>query len=260
MTVTEDKYCFERELWAQGIISVAGVDEAGRGPLAGPVVAGAVILLPEAPIDGLDDSKKLSEKKRDILFDRIVAQSKAYGIGLKTPAEIDRHNILEASRLAMINALQQIQLTIQHVLIDGKPFRRFPFPFTAIIHGDSRSASIAAASILAKVTRDRLMLEFHKEFPAYNFARHKGYPTKAHLAALHEHGPCPIHRRSFQGVKEYFENFSKSYYNWKRAIESAPSRAELAKIGNSIARYAHTLPTRELDELRRLYQINRQKM
>ncbi len=200
----EQMLAYERELWASGLTHIAGVDEAGRGPLAGPVVAGAVILPLNCRIPELNDSKQLRESVREKLFEQIQHVAIAIGVGIREPADIDLHNIYQATRLAMIDAVAQLPVKPQHVLIDGKPFRTFPHPCTAIVKGDAKSASIAAASIIAKVTRDRIMQALHLQFPAYDFAQHKGYPTPAHFAALKQHGPSPVHRRSFRGVKEFF--------------------------------------------------------
>ena len=176
---------------------ICGVDEAGRGPLAGPVVAAAVIL-PDGYIpEGLNDSKKVSPKKREKLFDVIKEHALAYGIGMASPAEIDEINILNAAMLAMRRAIEAMEITPDLALVDGNVVRNFPVEGVAIIGGDAKSPSIAAASILAKVTRDRLCLEMDAEYPAYGFAGHKGYPTKAHMDAVREHGPSPIHRRTF---------------------------------------------------------------
>ncbi len=179
---------------------VAGVDEAGRGCLAGPVVAGAVILDENRPIHGLRDSKTLSEKKRNELFEQIREKALAYSVGITGAAEIDRINILQASLLAMEKAVLALRKRPDRVLIDGNSKTSLPIEQKAIVKGDSKCASIAAASIVAKVTRDRIMTEIEREYPGYGFSRHKGYPTKEHLSALRNLGPCPIHRKSFKGV------------------------------------------------------------
>lgn len=184
---------------------VAGVDEAGRGPLAGPVVAAAVVLDPARPIAGLADSKQLSANRRAVLAVEIRSRALAFGIAAATPAEIDTHNILQASLLAMRRAVAQLALTPQQVLVDGNRCPQLPMPVQAIIKGDSRVPAISAASILAKVHRDELMRALDQEFPDYGFAVHKGYPTAAHLQALHVYGPCPVHRRSFAPVRRALE-------------------------------------------------------
>ncbi|MBK1678786.1 ribonuclease HII [Rhodocyclus tenuis] len=181
---------------------VCGVDEAGRGPLAGPVVAAAVILDPARPIPGLNDSKKLSARRREALAVLIREQALAWAVAEASVEEIDRINILQASLLAMQRAVAALAVRPQLALIDGNRCPRLACPAEALVGGDGRSAPIAAASILAKTVRDELMLVMHARFPMYDFARHKGYPTAAHLAALREHGPCSEHRRSFAPVAQ----------------------------------------------------------
>lgn len=181
---------------------IAGVDEAGRGPLAGAVVAAAVILNPDKPIIGLADSKKLTEKQREALFILIQENALAFGIGRAEAEEIDRVNILQATFLAMQRAVAALPLTPHLALIDGNCSPKLPCKTKAIIGGDQTEPAISAASILAKVTRDREMLILDQQFPAYGFAKHKGYPTKDHMIALKQHGPCIIHRRSYAPVAE----------------------------------------------------------
>lgn len=193
-------YHFEQQARTRGYAQVAGIDEAGRGPLAGPVVAAAVILQPDLPLIGVNDSKKLTERQRERLFEQIKLQALAVGVGIVDAATIDRINILQATRQAMLEAVQQLALQPDMLLIDGITPIATQLPQQTIKQGDQRSASIAAASIIAKVTRDRLMLAYDQQFPQYGFARHKGYGSAAHLAALRSHGPCPIHRLSFGGV------------------------------------------------------------
>ena len=194
---------FERRLWKKGVSLVAGIDEAGRGPLAGPVVAAAAILLAEFPL-GLNDSKQLPEKVREELFKALTERGTliCYGVGIAEPAEIDRFNILQATYLAMQRAVAALAVLPEHLLIDGLPAPPFYRPQTAIVGGDAKSMSIAAASIIAKVTRDRIMRDWHGEFPQYDFYQNKGYGTPAHLESLQIHGPCPIHRRSFEPVAQ----------------------------------------------------------
>ena len=192
----------EDGLYAQGVQVICGVDEAGRGPLAGPVCAAAVILPPHLEIPGLDDSKKLTDKRRRELFPIIQEQAIAYGIGLASHEEIDEINILQATYLAMERALAQLTIRPDHVLIDGNRAKDFGLPVTTVVKGDSLSANIAAASVLAKVTRDELMEKMALEYPQYQFEIHKGYGTKAHYAALTEHGASPIHRMSF--LKKFY--------------------------------------------------------
>ncbi len=189
-------YEFEQDAVARGFSAVCGIDEAGRGPLAGNVVAAAVILPCGLVIPGLDDSKKLSEKKREALFD-IIRKESIYAIAWATPAEIDELNILNATMLAMRRAVNMLPQKADFALIDGNCSRGFDIPTQTVIGGDAKSMSIAAASILAKVTRDRQCLEMDAAYPAYGFAGHKGYPTKAHKQKVMELGPCPEHRRSF---------------------------------------------------------------
>ena len=192
-----DLWEIERGLIAQGVAPICGVDEAGRGPLAGPVCAAAVILPPELEIPGLNDSKKLTDKKRRALYDIIVEEAVSYGIAMASEQEIDEINILQATFNAMERAMDQLTVRPALALIDGNRERPFPVPVQTVVHGDGLSANIAAASILAKVTRDRYMEEMAERYPQYGFEIHKGYGTKAHYAALTEHGPCPIHRRTF---------------------------------------------------------------
>ena len=186
--------------WRAGLARVAGVDEAGRAPLAGPVVAAAVMLAPSARIDGLDDSKRLLPLERERLFGLIQARALAFAVGIVDVTTIDRVNILEATRLAMRTALDGLGAIPELVLTDFVSLRGLPCPQRNLVRGDQRSATVAAASIVAKVTRDRLMAELDGAYPQYGFARHKGYPTEQHRSALKKFGPCPLHRRTFQGV------------------------------------------------------------
>ncbi len=188
---------FEAEMRGQGFVRICGVDEAGRGPLAGPVYAAAVILPYGENIEGLNDSKKLSEKKREELFDIIIQKAVGYGIACAEVEEIEEINILNASFLAMRRAIEQISPLPDFALIDGNMVRNIPVRAKSVVKGDSLSASIAAASILAKVSRDRLLKEYDEKYPQYGFSKHKGYPTKAHYEAIEKFGPCPIHRLSF---------------------------------------------------------------
>lgn len=187
---------------------LAGVDEVGRGPLAGDVVTAAVILDPARPIAGLNDSKQLSEKKRLRLFDEIQDKALAFAIARCSVAEIDQHNILQASLLAMKKAVEALQPQPEYVLVDGNKLPRWHYPAEAVVKGDSRHPAISAASILAKVTRDREMEAFEQRYPGYGFAAHKGYPTRAHLDALESLGPCAIHRKSFAPVKAKLEQMT----------------------------------------------------
>ncbi|CDE18469.1 ribonuclease HII [Eubacterium sp. CAG:841] len=189
-------YEFENAAREKGFVNICGVDEAGRGPLAGNVVAGAVIMPQGLIIDGLDDSKKLSEKKREALYE-IITEKTIWSVAWATPAEIDAYNILGATMLAMKRAIEGLPQKADYALIDGNRAKGFDIPLETIVKGDSRSFSIAAASIIAKVTRDRQCLELDREYPEYGFAIHKGYPTKAHMEAVIKLGPCPEHRKSF---------------------------------------------------------------
>jgi ribonuclease HII len=184
-------------------MTVAGVDEAGRGPLAGPVVVAAVILDPARPIDGLADSKQLSARRREQLFEQIVARAFAHSVARVEADEIDRVNILQATLLGMSRALELLAIVPELALIDGNRLpESLPCPARAVVRGDATEPAISAASILAKVTRDRLLVEYEARWPGYGFAQHKGYPSPAHLAALQRLGPCPEHRRSFAPVRK----------------------------------------------------------
>ena len=187
----------ESSLRAEGYDRICGVDEAGRGPLAGPVCAAAVILPPDVELPGLNDSKKLSEKKRELLFPMIQEQAVAWSVAFASVEEIEELNILRATFLAMNRAIAGLNVKPDLALIDGNQNREIAMPSRTVVHGDARCACIAAASILAKVSRDRLMKELALQYPQYGFEKHKGYGTKAHYAALREFGPCPVHRPSF---------------------------------------------------------------
>ena len=189
---------YERECYSKGFSYIAGIDEAGRGPLAGPVVAAAVILPKDCLIEGVNDSKKISEKKREKLYDEITEKAVAWGVGIMDNNVIDEINILNATRKAMHTAIENLQVKPDYVLIDAeKKVDTNGIPYTPIIKGDALSISIAAASIIAKVTRDRMMREYDQIFPMYGFEKHKGYGTKAHIEAIREHGLCMIHRHTF---------------------------------------------------------------
>ena len=204
-----DRFAFERELAASGVREIAGVDEAGRGPLAGPVVAAAVVLPEEwlrdglpGELEGLNDSKQLTPSQRERFFEILLRRKEVrFGLASINSEIVDGLNILRATHRAMGEALQQLQPAPAHVLVDGLRVKSLIFPQTPIVKGDAKSYSIAAASVLAKVTRDRVMTEYHQQWPAYGFAEHKGYGTPQHLLALAAHGPCPIHRRSFAPLK-----------------------------------------------------------
>ncbi|MZH02269.1 MAG: ribonuclease HII [Nitrospinae bacterium] len=199
----QDLWDYEIKARDQGYQVVAGVDEAGRGPLAGPVVAAAVILPLDTDLEGLDDSKKISPAKREELFPKI--QTMVHGVAVVNPEVIDEINILQAARLAMKKAVEKLSSNSDLLLIDGNQKIDSSIKQWAIVKGDAKSYSIAAASVLAKVTRDRIMEDYHNLYPQYEFARHKGYGTKLHRDLIAEHGPCPIHRRTFRGVTEYLQ-------------------------------------------------------
>ena len=192
-----DLWSLETELMAEGYAALCGIDEAGRGPLAGPVCAAAVMLPPGLVLPGLNDSKKLSEKRREALYDEITASALHYGIAFATVEEIEEHNILGATFLAMRRAFAQLGVTPDLALVDGNRDPGLDAPTRCVVKGDATCADIAAASILAKVTRDRYMLQMAERYPAYGFEKHKGYGTAAHYAAIREYGPCEIHRPSF---------------------------------------------------------------
>jgi ribonuclease HII len=200
-------YRYEGQAWRAGHARVAGVDEAGRGPLAGPVVAAAVVVTPEHRVRGVADSKLLSEERREELFLLIHERAFAVGVAIVDHATIDRVNILQATRLAMLDALARLPIPPDFVITDFVALPSVACPQRNLVDGDARCASVAAASIVAKVTRDRIMRELDKQFPEYGFARHKGYGTPDHMAAIDRFGPCPVHRRSFAGVWRQGELF-----------------------------------------------------
>ena len=193
-------YKFENDLLKKGHIYIAGCDEVGRGPLAGPVVCAAVILDPKNKIEGLNDSKKLSEKKRDALEIEIKEKALAFQVVYISPKEVDKINVYQASKKGMITAIKQLDLIPTYILSDAMPLNELGIAFESIIKGDSKSATIAAASILAKVERDRYMVELSKKYPEYGFEKHKGYPTKQHIEALNTYGVLPIHRKTYKPV------------------------------------------------------------
>ena len=189
---------FEREIWRQGVDLITGVDEAGRGPLAGPVVAAAVVFPKGGYIQGVTDSKKLTKKKREDLFVRIKQEALSVGVGIIDHEIIDAINIRNATVEAMMCALKNLHVRPQYILVDGNFFLHREIPYRNIVRGDEQSFTIGAASIVAKVTRDRLMIDYHPQFPEYNFAKHKGYGTREHVEAIRKFGLCSIHRRSFR--------------------------------------------------------------
>lgn len=193
---------YEKDLYKNGVDLIAGVDEVGRGPLVGPVVAAAVILPINYHLDGLNDSKKLTEKKRERFYDILMQEAVAIGIGEASAKEIDEINIYQASKLAMMRALKNLKIKPEHVLVDAMPLKEIDIPSTSIIHGDALSLSIAAASVIAKVTRDRMMIELDKKYPEYGFAQHKGYPTKKHLEVLQKYGVLDNYRFTYGPVRD----------------------------------------------------------
>lgn len=200
-------WAFEQGLYAKGYVHIAGVDEAGRGPLAGPVVSAAVVLPAGFVADGVRDSKQLTPRQRQCAYDRIYDQALTIGIGIIDPIEIDRINILQAARLSMAIAVSNLNPPPEFLLIDGKFGIDCPLPQQPVVKGDALSVSVAAASIVAKVSRDRLMNRYHLDFPLFGFDRHKGYPSRSHKALIAAFGPCFIHRRSFKGVSEHLAAF-----------------------------------------------------
>ncbi len=201
----EDLLKYEKELYEKNINNIAGVDEVGRGPLVGPVVAACVVLPKNYTLEGLTDSKKLSEKKREKYYYILQKEALGIGIGIVSAKEIDELNIYQASKKAMIEAIKNTKCNIEHVLVDAMPLE-LSIPSTSIIHGDALSLSIAAASVIAKVTRDRMMYELDKKYPMYEFAKHKGYPTKKHLQNIKKYGILDNYRKTYKPVKEIIES------------------------------------------------------
>jgi len=201
-----DLYKYENELFEQGINFIGGVDEVGRGPLVGPVVAACCVLPKNFKLEGLNDSKKLSEKKSDEFYEILLNNCLAYGVGIISPEKIDEVNIYEATKLAMIEAINQVRekLPLEHVLIDAMPLD-LDIPSTSIIKGDSKSISIAAASVIAKVTRDKMMYELNEKYPMYGFDKHKGYPTKKHIEAINKYGLIDGYRKTYGPVRDVLE-------------------------------------------------------
>lgn len=199
----EDLYQFENALYQQGVRYIAGVDEVGRGPLVGPVVTACVILPQDFVLEGLTDSKKLSAKKRDLFYDYIMEHALSVSVGMMDEKVIDEVNIYEATKRAMYQAIENSKIVPDHVLIDAMKLEKLTIPSTSIIKGDAKSISIAAASVIAKVTRDRMMEELDKKYPMYGFRKHKGYPTKEHIEAIQKYGIIEEHRKTFRPVSQY---------------------------------------------------------
>lgn len=218
----------EARLRARGLRFIGGIDEAGRGPLAGPVVAAVVVLPEKIRIRGLNDSKQLTELQRETIFEKLMAREDiSWAAAILEPEEIDRINILRATHEAMRRAVAALGIALEHVLIDGLPVNPFPVPQTALVGGDGLCYSIAAASVIAKVTRDRLMVERDALYPAYGFAQHKGYGTPQHLAALKEHGPCPLHRRTFLKAQQ-------TEFTFEDGGSAPPARPTGRKAGGEV--------------------------
>lgn len=207
MKIIIDLYQYEKELYQQNVHLIGGVDEVGRGPLIGPVVAACCVLPEGFILEGLTDSKKLTEKKREQFYPYIIEHCLAYGIGIISPEVIDEVNIYEATKLAMKEAVRQVQekLPLEHVLIDAMPLE-LEIPTTSIIKGDAKSISIAAASVIAKITRDHMMIELDQKYPMYGYKSHKGYPTKKHIEAIHKYGLIEGYRKTYGPVKELLED------------------------------------------------------
>lgn len=195
---------YEEELYKKGLKYIAGIDEAGRGPLAGPVIVGAVIMKPDSMIEGVNDSKKISEKKREILYEKIIKEAIAWGVGIVNQQEIDEINILNATKKALTMAIQNLSIKPDQIIVDAlENINTLKIPYTSVIKGDAKIYSVSVASIIAKVTRDRIMREYDTVYPQYGFAGHKGYGTAKHIQAIKEYGPCPLHRRTF--IKNFIE-------------------------------------------------------
>src|SRR3989449_7997236 len=240
---------FERLLWKAGIQHIAGVDEVGMGPLAGPVVAAAVIFPPGVEIEGIDDSKALDEETRNRLEQEIRARASAVGIGLVEVDEIDRINIYHAGIRAMRLALENLPLPPQHILVDSRTIPGFAQPQNSFDKGDGINFSIASASIVAKVYRDGLMTELDKRYPGYGFAGHKGYATPEHQRAIRQLGPCPIHRRSFDYIREICGQYCDLYYSLKQQGYTASTRAELSSCESAVKAAAPNLSLNENKKL-----------
>lgn len=241
----------ERSLWASGLTRVAGVDEAGVGPLAGPVVAAAVVFPPGTALLGVDDSKKITDPgRREYLAREIENAASSWALGVADVAEIDRLNVYHASLLAMRRAVEGLSSPPEHLLVDARRIDGVAIPQSSVEKGDGRHFSIAAASILAKTHRDRMMLELDRSHPEYDFARHKGYGTEAHQEAIRRHGPCPAHRMSYQVIHELCGELSALFYELRDRLDRATSPEELARIGDVLTGHRKTLADEEYRRLR----------
>jgi ribonuclease HII len=241
---------FERVLWKSGIRTVAGVDEVGVGPLAGPVVAAAVVFPPNTEIDGVDDSKQLDPERRAKLAARIREHANGIGVGSAEVGEIDRLNIYHAGLLAMRRAIEALPLAPEHVLVDARIIPGVSIPQNSFNKGDGINFSIAAASIIAKTHRDRLMEGLEKEYPGYGFAQHKGYSTPEHQNAIRELGPCPIHRLSFQFIRELCGEFSELFYSLKQQLQEVDSGADLRAFESKLTERWSDLDEKEQRKMR----------
>lgn len=241
---------FERVLWKSGIRTVAGVDEVGVGPLAGPVVAAAVVFPPNTELDGIDDSKQLDSERRTKLAARIREHATAIGVGSAEVGEIDRLNIYHAGLLAMRRAIEDLPSAPEHVLVDARIIPGVSIPQNSFNKGDGINFSIAAASIIAKTHRDRLMEDLEKEYPGYGFAQHKGYSTPEHQNAIRELGPCPIHRLSYQFIRELCGEFSELFYSLKQQLQEVDSGADLRAFEGKLTERWSELDEKEQRKIR----------
>jgi ribonuclease HII len=241
---------FERVLWKTGITRIAGVDEAGVGPLAGPVVAAAVVFAPGTEIEGVDDSKRLDPERREELADQIRATAAGVAVGVADVGDVDRLNVYHAAILAMRRAVEALPERPQHLLIDAREIAGLDIPQNPFEKGDGINFSIAAASIVAKTHRDRLMVELDRRYPEYGFVRHKGYGTREHQEAIRAHGPCPVHRASFGFVRELCGEFSERFYALRDQLGAADTREELARFEDALGEARDALPEEEYRKLR----------
>ena len=241
---------FERVLWKTGVERIAGVDEAGVGPLAGPVVAAAVVFRPGTELDGVDDSKKVDPERREELAREIHAVAAGIGVGVAEVGDVDRLNVYHAAILAMRRAVEALPERPQHLLIDAREIAGLDIPQNPFDKGDGLNFSIAAASIVAKTHRDGLMVELDRRYPEYGFRRHKGYGTSEHQAAIREHGPCPIHRASFGFVRELCGEFSESFYALRDRLGEAESHGDLSAFESALGEGKEGLPEEEYRKLR----------
>jgi ribonuclease HII len=241
---------FERVLWKSGIRAIAGVDEVGVGPLAGPVVAAAVVFSPNTELDGIDDSKQLEPEQRTKLAARIREHATAIGVGSAEVGEIDRLNIYHAGLLAMRRAIEALPLAPEHVLVDARVIPGVSIPQNSFNKGDGINFSIAAASIIAKTHRDRLMEDLEKEYPGYGFAQHKGYSTLEHQNAIRELGPCPIHRLSFQFIRELCGEFSELFYSFKQQLQEVDTGVDLRAFESKLTERWSELDEKEQRKMR----------